>query len=57
MLAPLKGLEWAVPELNLGLMHASDEERVKERIAATREVPGRESRVTTEYGLGLTPKN
>jgi hypothetical protein len=56
ILAPLEGLEWAVPELNLGLVHASDEERAKERIAATREVPGRESRVITECGLGLSPK-
>jgi hypothetical protein len=40
----------------MGLMLASDEERAEERIAATREVLGMESGVSTECGLGLTPK-
>jgi hypothetical protein len=55
--APLKELEWQVPELYLGCVHAGDEEGTKERIAIAKQVLGHANfGVATECGLGRTPK-
>jgi hypothetical protein len=52
--APLKQLQWDVPELYLGLVHADDEEGTRQRIVtAQRVVQG--FGVATECGLGRTP--
>lgn len=51
---PLKQLEWKIPELYLGLVHAYDEEGTKQRIATAREVV-QEFGVATECGMGRTP--
>ncbi|KAF2732566.1 hypothetical protein EJ04DRAFT_307878 [Polyplosphaeria fusca] len=52
---PLKNLEFCVPELYLGLVHAHDEGGTRERIAAAQEVV-KEFGVATECGMGRTPK-
>jgi hypothetical protein len=55
--APLRKLEWEIPELYLGCVHAGDEEGTRERIATAKEVLGHiEFGVATECGLGRTPK-
>ncbi|KAH7119716.1 hypothetical protein B0J11DRAFT_67131 [Dendryphion nanum] len=52
---PLKGLEWKVPELYLGLVHPFDEEGTAERIEAAKVVV-EEFGVATECGMGRMGK-
>ncbi|KAF2263119.1 hypothetical protein CC78DRAFT_290234 [Lojkania enalia] len=51
--APLKNLEWKIPELYLGVVHAHDEQGTRERIATAHQVV-EEFGVATECGMGRT---
>lgn len=51
---PLEKLEWKVPELYLGVVHAYDEHGTRQRMERAKEVVS-EFGVATECGMGRTP--